>query len=54
MRVESITLDIYAIIVITMLLIVCVVQRKQSKQINRYLIGWMTAHVLMLCCDRCV
>ena len=51
MRVESITLDIYAIIVITMLLIVCVVQRKQSKQINRYLIGWMTAHVLMLCCD---
>lgn len=51
MRVESITLDMYAIIVITILLIVCIVQRKQSKQINKYLIGWMTAHVLMLCCD---
>lgn len=51
MRTESITLDMYAIIVITILLIVCIVQRKQSKQINKYLIGWMIAQVLMLCCD---
>lgn len=51
MRTESIILNMYAIIVITILLIVCIVQRKESKQINKYLLGWMLAHVLMLCCD---
>lgn len=51
MRTESITLNMYAMIVITILLIVCIVQRKESRQINKYLIVWMIAHVLMLCCD---
>lgn len=51
MRVANITLNMYAIIVISILLAVCIIQRKQTKQINKYLIGWMIAHVLMLCCD---
>lgn len=53
MRVANITLNLYAIIVTTVLLAVCIVQirRKSNKQINSYLIGWMITHVLMLCCD---
>ena len=51
MRTVSITLDIYASILVTILLAVCVIQYKQSKLINKYLIGWMITHVLMLCCD---
>ena len=41
----------YAVIIITILLIVCIFQRKYSQSINKYLIGWMISHILMLCCD---
>lgn len=51
MRIENITLDMYAVIIITILLIVCIFQRKYSQSINKYLIGWMISHILMLCCD---
>ena len=39
MRIENITLDMYAVIIITILLIVCIFQRKYSQSINKYLIG---------------
>lgn len=51
MRVANMTMNLYAIIVTTILLLVCIVQRRQNKQINKYLIGWMAAHILMLLCD---
>lgn len=53
MRMENITLDLYAILVVTILLAVCILQRRQSRLINKYLIGWMAADILMLCCDVC-
>ena len=46
-----VTLNIYTILVLLIVLVVCIIQRKQSQLINRYLIGWIFAHIMMLCCD---
>lgn len=51
MRTANITLDLYAILVVTVLLVVCVVQRKRSKLIRASFVGWMVSHILMLVCD---
>lgn len=51
MRTNNTILDLYAIIVIIILLTSCILQKRRNKQINIYLIGWMIAHMLMLCCD---
>lgn len=48
-----VTLDLYTILVVVILLGICVSQRKQNKFINRYFLGWMCSHVLMLLCDIC-
>lgn len=51
MRTDNTILDLYAIIVIVVLLVSCIVQRRLNKKISIYLIGWMIVHMLMLCCD---
>lgn len=51
MRTANITLDLYTILVVTVLLSVCIVQRRQSKLIQTSLMGWMASHILMLACD---
>lgn len=48
-----VTLDLYTILVVIILLGICLSQRKQNKLINRYFLGWMVSHVLMLLCDIC-
>lgn len=51
MRTANITLDLYTILVVTVLFSVCIVQRRQSKLIQTSLMGWMVSHILMLACD---
>lgn len=48
-----VTLDLYTILVVMILFGICMVQRRQSKLINRYFIGWMTSHIFLLLCDMC-
>lgn len=51
MRTANITLDLYAIFVAVILLCICLFQRRQSALVSKYLLGWMFAHILVLCCD---